>query len=116
MEPDSEKACDKMSCLRDWEVKVKKVFSIFLLFMAIEAFAADKTITVQVKGLSCPICAGAVEKQIKKIPGVKSVKIHLSQGRATVVADETVPNEKFIEAVTEAGFTPGDIEKVESSK
>lgn len=98
---------------------MKCIFSLlFLLSVASGpiALAADKTVTLEVKGMSCPICAGAVEKQVKKVPGVKSVKIHLSKGRAVIIADESVSNESLEKAVEEAGFTPGDIEKLEVKK
>ena len=80
------------------------------------AFAGEKIVTLEVKGLSCPICAGSLEKQIKKISGVRSVKIHLSKGRVTIVTDESVLNESLTKAVEEAGFTAGDIKKVEVAK
>jgi len=95
---------------------MSRLIFLILFLISTAAFAADKTLTLQVKGLSCPICAGAVEKQMKKISGVKSVKIHLSKGQATIIADESVPNESLLSAVEEAGFTAGDIEKVEVSK
>lgn len=92
------------------------IFAFFSIMSGMNAFAGEKTVTLEVKGLSCPICAGAVEKQMKKVSGVKSVKMHLSKGQATVVADESVPNESLTKAVEDAGFTAGDIKKVEVSK
>ena len=93
------------------------VFLFTLLFVSgTTAYAADKIVTLEVKGMSCPICAGAVEKQVKKVPGVKSVKIHLSKGQAVIVADESVSNESLTKAVEESGFTAGDIEKLEVKK
>lgn len=88
----------------------------FGLAGSVPSFAAEKIMSLEVKGMSCPICAGAVERQIRRIPGVKNVQIHLSQGKATVVADESVTTEHLRKAVEEAGFTPGDIEKSEVSK
>lgn len=94
----------------------KLIFSIlFLLSTAV--LAADKTVILQVKGLSCPLCAGALEKQFKKISGVKKVTVHLSEAKVTVIIDETIDDKKrLIEAVEEAGFTLGDIEKVETKQ
>lgn len=94
---------------------MKRIGFLFLI-MTITAWAADRTVTLKVKGMSCPLCAGAVEKQLRKIPDVRNVKVHLSKAMATVVADESVADERIFEAVREAGFTPEDIQSVDRGK
>jgi len=74
------------------------------------AFAADitgRTIAIQVDGLSCPFCAYGLEKHLKKINGVKGVKINMKSGKAIVAlkSGAQVDDAALSEAVKKAGFT-----------
>ena len=86
------------------------------------AFADVKTVTVTVDGLACPFCAYGLEKKLKQVEGVDSLKIDVDAGEAVMsIAPGTrlaVPSGeekgasrglvfKIQEAVEEAGFTPG---------
>jgi len=78
------------------------------------AFAADvtgRTIAIQVDGLSCPFCAYGLEKNLKRVSGVKAVKIDMKTGKATVALkpDAQVDDQTLRQAVKKAGFSARDI-------
>ena len=74
----------------------------------------NQTIMVQVDGLSCPFCSYGLEKKLKKLNGVEKVKIHLRQGKAEMKVKPrvTISDESIKQAVEDAGFTPGPIERL----
>ncbi|HLH78117.1 MAG TPA: heavy metal-associated domain-containing protein [Candidatus Binataceae bacterium] len=68
------------------------------------ALAGDKTCPLQIKGMQCAMCAGAIEAALKAVPGVKSAKVDYSSARADVVVDDTVQPATLLGAVKKAGF------------
>jgi copper chaperone CopZ len=63
--------------------------------------------TLIVHGLSCPLCATNVDKQLRALPGVRSVKVNLGNGEIGVsFSPAGAPtNDQLAKAVTESGFT-----------
>ncbi len=88
---------------------------IFLLSTLSPIFGQDNinTILVQVDGLSCPFCSYGLEKKLKKLDGVEKVEIHMRQGKAEmkVKPRAAISDEAIKQAVEDAGFTPGPIER-----
>ncbi len=68
-------------------------------------------IVVRVDGLSCPFCGFGLEKRLKRIEGVREVKIFVDKGLAELVLAEgkTVTEAQVKKAVEAAGFTPREI-------
>ena len=89
---------------------------IFLLTTFSPVFAQDNinTILVQVDGLSCPFCSYGLEKKLKNLDGVEQVEIHMKQGKAEmkVKPRAAISDEAIKQAVEDAGFTPGPIERL----
>lgn len=72
------------------------------------ANAEIKTIAVSVDGLACPFCAYGIEKKIKRLKGVKEIKILLNAGTVILKCTEN-KSPAFADvrsAVKDAGFTP----------
>ena len=72
------------------------------------ANAEIKTIAVSVDGLACPFCAYGIEKKIKRLKGVKEIKILLNAGTVSLKCNEN-KSPAFADvrtAVKDAGFTP----------
>ena len=69
--------------------------------------SSTQSATIQVDGLSCPFCAYGLEKHLKKVKGVKGVKIDMKRGKATVAlkSGAKVDDAVLTEAVKKAGFT-----------
>ena len=76
------------------------------------AWAQIESATVAVDGLACPFCAYGVEKRLKKVGGVGSVRVSSRDNDATVSAknNESIAVEEIPGAIEKAGFTPGAIE------
>lgn len=65
-----------------------------------------RTTTFSVQGMTCEGCSVLVEKAIKKVPGVLSVKVDYERKRAVVTSEECcpAPTEAVINAVQAAGY------------
>jgi copper chaperone CopZ len=73
--------------------------------------AADKskTVSLNISGMTCESCVSTVEKALKKVDGVKDVKVSLKTNSATVVvAGEKTSPAGLIKAVSDAGFTASE--------
>lgn len=93
-------------------LKLKSLLVVFLLFTPITTvFAAEQTASIQVDGLSCPLCVYGLEKKLKEVQGVKKVETNLKTGRAIITFTDDMPvnNQTLRQAVKKAGFTAGDI-------
>ncbi|MBO6065232.1 MAG: heavy-metal-associated domain-containing protein, partial [Lachnospiraceae bacterium] len=56
----------------------------------------------KVNGMSCAACVAAVERAVKKVPGVESVAVSLLLGSMTV--EGTADAAKIVKAVSAAGY------------
>lgn len=88
----------------------------FLLTQTVTPVLAQnekETITVQVDGMFCPFCTYGVEKKLKRMKGVEKVVVHLQQGKAEIFVKPgaTVSDETIKQAVEDAGFSSGPIER-----
>ena len=68
-------------------------------------------VKVEVKGLACPFCAYGLEKKLKELEGVETIKIDIEEGLAylTTLSSQKLTKETFEKIVTDAGFTPSSI-------
>ncbi|MGB8453294.1 MAG: heavy metal translocating P-type ATPase [Anaerocolumna sp.] len=58
-----------------------------------------------IKGMTCSACSAAVEKNVKKVPGVMSVSVNLLSNSMVVdYDDETTDNNNIIKSVVDAGY------------
>jgi mercuric ion binding protein len=88
-----------------------------LLFAALAAFplmafaAVPKTVTLDVKNMTCAVCPITVRKALEKVPGVSAVKVDFAKKTAIVTydPDKTKP-EALTRATTNAGY-PSTMEK-----
>jgi Cu2+-exporting ATPase len=71
------------------------------------AFMASKILeqTIPVSGMSCAVCATAVEDQVKKMPGVKSASVNFASHSLQVQFEsEVVTTLQMADAVKQAGY------------
>jgi len=90
---------------------MKHLMLILMLAFSLTAVAADKdkTITLNISGMTCQSCATTVEKALKKVGGVKEAKVNLAEKKATVVvASAKTTIASLIKAVDDAGFTASE--------
>ena len=64
----------------------------------------QKKITLVVEGMMCEHCAAHVEDAVKKIDGVKAVKVDLKNKTATVKAANEISRDAFENAIANAGY------------
>ena len=65
---------------------------------------ATKTI-LRAEGFSCPSCVAKIEKQVGRLTGVESVKVHFASARIEVVQDPAqASTDDLVAAVAKAGY------------
>ncbi|MCL4822004.1 MAG: heavy metal translocating P-type ATPase [Vicinamibacteria bacterium] len=63
------------------------------------------SVTLPVEGMTCAACVGAVERSLRKVPGVADASVNLVLGRAHVVFDAAVTAPPtLVAAIREAGY------------
>lgn len=73
--------------------------------------AAPKTVTLDVKNMTCELCPITVKKSLEKVSGVSAVKIDFHKKTATVTyAPDKAQAEALIRATTNAGY-PSTVHK-----
>lgn len=67
---------------------------------------ATITTALRAEGFSCPSCVAKIEKQVGRLKGVESVKVHFATARIVVVHDPAVAStDDLVAAVAKAGYT-----------
>lgn len=76
----------------------------------------NATVCYEVFGMDCPGCESALEKQLKKIAGIKKVKASWEKQQVEIWMFEKteIPKEEIIKRIKKANFTPG--EKIKQGK
>lgn len=77
----------------------------------------SRTALIWVNGMACPLCSNNVDQQLKRLPGVESVRINLGTGLVSVGLDPAnQPTEAALaRAVNNSGFTLVRIQMPEAS-
>jgi periplasmic mercuric ion binding protein len=91
---------------------MRKLLIAVLVALPLIAFAATpKTVTLDVKNMTCAVCPITVKKSLEKVPGVTVVKIDFAMKTAIVTydPDKTKPA-ALTRATTNAGY-PSTLEK-----
>ncbi len=86
--------------------KLKLTLALILILLPFLAFsqAAPKTLTLDIKGMNCPMCAAKIENSIKKL-GVNKCSINDKTGKGVVEYNESKVNaEQIIETCNKSGF------------
>ncbi len=68
---------------------MKKLLLISLLASAF-AFGAEKEVSLNIKGMTCQMCAASVKDTLMKTEGVKDAKIYLRDGKAVVKTEKDI--------------------------
>lgn len=83
----------------------RSLVALSTLLITLPAWAAERTVTLDVPGMNCGMCPITVKKALKQVPGVKTAKADLDTKQAVVTYDDarTTP-EQLIKAATDAGY------------
>lgn len=69
--------------------------------------AKQESVRLNIEGMSCASCVSRVEKELARVPGVKTVQVNLATGDAEIRFDETQCSLSDMEkAVRSAGYEP----------
>jgi len=73
--------------------------------------AAPKTVTLDVKNMTCELCSITIKKSLEKVSGVSTIKVDFDKKTTTVTYDpaKTQP-EALTRATTNAGF-PSSVQR-----
>ncbi len=85
---------------------MRKLLIAAVAALPLMAIAATlKTVTLDVKNMTCEVCPIAVRKSLEKVPGVSAVKVDFGKKTAIVTydPDQTRP-EALTRATTNAGY------------
>src|SRR5690625_2663763 len=63
-----------------------------------------KEITLNIQGMHCASCVNHVEKNLKRVDGVKQATVNLATEKASVNFGEPATADRLIEAVKKAGY------------
>ena len=70
------------------------------------ATVTNKTVNLDVEGMTCTGCENTIKEAVGKVPGVTGVTASHTEGLAVVKYDSTKTNIKAISgAITDAGYT-----------
>ncbi|MHB8348347.1 MAG: mercury resistance system periplasmic binding protein MerP [Acidiferrobacterales bacterium] len=84
-------------------VNLALVSSLFVF--AGTAAAATQTVTLAVKGMTCPVCPITVKKALNRVAGVTRTEVRFKRKEAIVTFDNTKTNVgALIKATTDAGY------------
>jgi mercuric ion binding protein len=72
--------------------------------LAAQAFAGERTVTLDVPGMNCELCPITVKKAISKVPGVSNVSASYERKEAVVTFDDTKAS---VDALTKATANAG---------
>ena len=84
--------------------------------VALDSILPGATVTLRVDRMVCPFCAYGLEKRLLKIAAVDSVIVRVSDGLVQIreKGEEQISDASLQEAVTQAGFTLKEIERIGS--
>jgi len=92
---------------------MKKLFTVLTLTLAFSAsaWAATKTVTLSVPGMTCAACPITVKKALNKVEGVTKTEVSFEKKEATVTYDDAKTSvNALLDATKNAGY-PSSVKK-----
>jgi mercuric ion binding protein len=88
---------------------MKKLFAAavvsLLTILCTSAWAASKTVTLSVPGMTCAACPITIKKALTDVDGVTDAEVSFDKKEAVVTFDDTKTDvSTLIEATTDAGY------------
>ena len=92
---------------------MKLVLFIALILCSVSSRAANRQVTLDVKGMTCPLCVTVVNKALRQTDGVIKAKASLKTEQAIVTVPEDFNLDILLKAVDKTGYK-GSIDKIEN--
>ena len=86
---------------------MKQFITVLALLAALSApaWAATKTVTLSVTGMTCEACPITIKKALNKVEGVETIEVNLEKKEALVTFDDAKTTvEALLEATKNAGY------------
>jgi len=78
---------------------------VAMIALAAPAWAAAKTVTLNVSGMTCEACPITVKKALQKVPGVSKIDVLYEKKQVVVTFDDSQTNpDALVKATTDAGY------------
>jgi len=78
---------------------------VFIAVLSAPVWAATKTVTLDVPGMTCPTCPITIKKALNKVQGVSKVDVSYEKKQAVVTFDDTKTDTKaLVQDTTNAGY------------
>ena len=78
---------------------------VFIAVLSAPVWAATKTVTLDVPGMTCPTCPITIKKALNKVQGVSKVDVSYEKKQAVVTFDDTkTDTTALVKATTNAGY------------
>ncbi len=68
------------------------------------ASGTSALVVLEVEGMTCSACAGEIERELNREPGVRGAAVSFEARRATVTLEKKIPVEQLTAAVARAGY------------
>ncbi|MBS0455981.1 MAG: mercury resistance system periplasmic binding protein MerP [Proteobacteria bacterium] len=91
---------------------MKKSLALLTLLIAVApAWAATRTVTLSVPGMTCPVCPITVKKALSKVDGVSKTDVTFEKREAVVTFDDAKTSiQQLTKATQDAGY-PSAVKK-----
>jgi periplasmic mercuric ion binding protein len=90
---------------------MKKLIALFLLTVALNApaWAASRTVTLSVPGMTCVTCPMTVKKALTRVVGVKQAEVSFEKREAVVTFDDAKTNVAVLTKATKNAGYPSTV-------
>jgi mercuric ion binding protein len=78
---------------------------IAMIALTASAWASERTVTLNVSGMTCEACPITVKKALQKVPGVSKIDVLYEKKQVVVMFDDAKTNtDALVKATTNAGY------------
>ncbi|MBK5071562.1 heavy-metal-associated domain-containing protein [Budviciaceae bacterium CWB-B4] len=90
---------------------MKRLMFLVLFLFSPLIWAENVQVTIDVKGMTCPLCVSSVNQALRKTDGVIKAKASLKTQQAEVIVPEGFNTDELLKSVDKTGYK-GSINKV----
>lgn len=91
---------------------MKRLLIVVLFLFSPFIWAENVLVTMDVKGMTCPLCVSSINQALRKTDGVIKAKASLKTQQAEVIVPEGFNTDELLKAVDKTGYK-GSINKIE---
>ena len=82
---------------------------IYIALLCPISASAEQEVTLSIDGMTCELCAVAVEKVLETTEGIKEAKASYENKSAVVIASDKVSENDILDAIKKAGPYTGEV-------